>query len=853
MFEIPQGMARKVFDDKYARTKENGSKESWPDVSRRVSAGNAILFQQQPQEVRSHYENVVGGDFEENLRSLMQDGILVTAGRHLQHGDENQLTKSGDRMMNCVTSITSFLNFWLLMQGCGVGRLYSSAVCKVNWDFMPNVRLVLDVQHPDYEPWIEPLHEAKHIYNSESQDVRWYKVKDSAIGWMQVITILETAASEQRHKDKLFIFDFSDVRERGKPIRGMQNRPASGPVPFIRSMMDVLRIKGAGMQPWKQALVIDHYLAQAVLSGGVRRAARLCCIPWTDAEQNVIDFITCKAGGQYFWSANNSVLVDEDFWRDVHSEKSCKARRIFDAIISASFYDRTGEPGLINVDKLKQNDSGIEQLTAQNYLNPVIAKEMELHPKTYAMLDDIIRSVKKLKFQMIVNPCVTADTVIDTSEGPQRVGDLVGKRFYVPHCGQEYRCDGFYLVGEEECVDVTFSDATVVRCSVGHKFSINGKPAEVRWLRIGSVVDTVDGTVTIDNIETVGYHGVYNCTVNQIHTYTINGIVNHQCGEISLHIAGGYCCIGDINLANLPKDFNVALKAVCTQIQFLLNVNKMNFLYDFEVKRTNRIGVGLIGVHEFAWDRFGLTFHDLLDPVKSREFWEFISWMRVVGEAYLESLKEEYPDFVVPHTAFTIKPAGTTAKIMKVTEGWHLPAYQAMIRYVQYRKDDPRVPDLVAQGYPFKDVSGSIRDTVVVGYPTINDLCDSMADIGVNPTCAGDVSMDDHFRWISLGEKHWLGEKYDNQISYTAKFKHDTTYEQYRRMMKNNMPNVKCCSVMPQLPDNDIAYAYQPETKISIEEYHNLMKTINQQQSEDYDDKSLECAGGACPIEQNLA
>ena len=40
-----------------------------------------------------------------------------------------------------------------------------------------------------------------------------------------------------------------------------------------------------------------------------------------------------------------------------------------------------------------------------------------------------------------------------------------------------------------------------------------------------------------------------------------------------------------------------------------------------EVKRTNRIGVGLTGVHEFAWKFFGYGFLDLLDEEKSLDFW----------------------------------------------------------------------------------------------------------------------------------------------------------------------------------------------------------------------------------------
>jgi adenosylcobalamin-dependent ribonucleoside-triphosphate reductase len=731
-FTIAPGMATKIFEDKYARTLPSGRKETWEEVATRVSLGNAELFELHTQAVRDTYCSYTGSkDFYTTLHDYMSDGVIITSGRHLQHGDVGQSSRSGDRMMNCVTAVTSFLSFWLLMQGCGVGRLYSSSVCRVNWDYMPNVRLVLDVTHPDYEGWIEPLHEAVAMYSSESHAVHWFEVGDSAEGWANVFTILETAAKFERYKEHLFIFDFSKVRARNTPIRGMQNRPASGPTPLIRALQDVIRIKGAGMQPWKQALYIDHAAAQAVLSGGVRRSARIAVKPWTDPEHEVIEFGVIKERGG-LWSANNSIGVDEKFWADVKSNVSCKAKRIYEAIVASAYYSRSGEPGFINLDKLVQKNEGLSELNARNYLHPELEKKFNLHEKTYDMLDDILKCVKGLKYQQIVNPC----------------------------------------------------------------------------------------------------------------------------GEISLHASGGYCCIGDINLGEMPRDLGKARVAAVTMAQFLLNVNKMRFLYNNEVRRTNRIGVGLIGVHEFAWKQFGFTFHDLLDENKSKDFWDFLIGMRVAVEDYIDQLCHADPTFVRPHTAFTLKPAGTNAKCASVSPGWNPPALAYQFRYVQYRQDDPRAAELIDQGYPWKDVSAHIRDTLVIGFPTADPLCASMVEAGVKPTCAGDIDIPDHFRWVALGEKYWLGPNYGNQVSYTAKFKSDVTYDAVRTAILTYMPTVKCISVMHQV--DETAYAYQPETPVTVEEYKAAMQRIAERSAAfrgvvgDYDEAVLACESGACPIEPNI-
>src|SRR5690606_28181667 len=131
---------------------------------------------------------------------------------------------------------------------------------------------------------------------------------------------------------------FSKVRAKGSPIGGMQDRPASGPKPLMNAIAKVASIKNAGMSPWKQAMYIDHYLAECVLVGGARRAARIATKNWTDAE--IFDFINIKQGG-FLWSANNSVTVDEKFWQ----QKTKHSKKVLDAVLDASYHHDTGEPG----------------------------------------------------------------------------------------------------------------------------------------------------------------------------------------------------------------------------------------------------------------------------------------------------------------------------------------------------------------------------------------------------------------------------------------------------------------------------------------------------------------------------
>lgn len=716
-FSVKSGISKSVFENKYSRMNGNGEYQSWGERITDVIDGNFSLVYDDFHKIR---------DYKETLR-LAKLGILISSGRHLQHGDINQKDKPGEVFVNCSTAMFSFVKFWLLLKGSGVGRCYDSDICRVNWDYMPNVRIVIDGPdvsgkggHPDYEPWMERLSEAERKYDSESEAVRWFKVDDSAEGWAKVVQILETAAWQEKHKDKLYVFDFSGIRKRGTPVRGQQNRPASGPVPFMSALQQVVSIKGAGMKPWKQAMYIDHYLASCIHVGGIRNSSRIAVKSWRDRD--IFDFIDIKRGG-FLVSANNSVGVDSEFWAQASNPRPSHGRRVFQAMVSSAYFDKTGEPAFINLDKMTWDDDGVSDINSSNIFKKEIADKLDIHPKTYLMMDSILSVAVNKKYPYIVNPC----------------------------------------------------------------------------------------------------------------------------GEIVLSIWGGYCTIGDVCLANVDN-IDDAIDAVRLMAKFLIRTNTMNFLYDAEVKRTNRIGVSIIGIHEFAFKKFGYTYNDLIDENKSMEFWNFIDLLRRnVEEASIEYSVEL--GVSIPHTMTTIKPAGTTAKVMLCTEGCHLPAYDYYMRWVQYSLDSDEVTKHVNMGYPCKDVSHAYPGKVVVGFPTKMPIVDIM---GGDVVLAGDASMESQYKWISMLEKYWLGEGKNNQISYTMKYNPDkVNFDSFMGVILDNQKKVRACSVMGQ--EDISAYAYLPEERISKEDYDAVVSKIRVfADKEAYDERTLVCSMGACPIEFDI-
>lgn len=711
---------------------------------------------------------------------------ITPAGRAPVFCPEEPVTKSfvlanGLLTGNCSTAATTFALFLLLLNGSGVGRCYDDDMMLVNWDNAPTLRVVLDQSHPDFD-WSadESVRDARHKYGN-GKDVLWHDVEDSREGWAKALEIWENAAFEKIHKDKLLILNFTPVRCKNSPIAGMQGRPASGPRPLMNAFVKAATLKGGGLPPWLQAMYIDHYFAECVLVGGARRAARMATKFWKD--RSVLTFAHVKRPieygdlamsevvahrknattqpGAFLWSSNNSITVDAEFWKlvvtpaDEAEDRDLwnHAQKVWKAISEASYGDGTGEPGVLNVDKLVQNDDGWEGMEDGAFIG---SKKYQVEDDTRLYLSRLAKRAKKKTYNVIVNPCA----------------------------------------------------------------------------------------------------------------------------EIVLNLLGGYCVIADV-VPYHADTFAEAADAFRAATRALIRVNLMDCLYRRETRRTNRIGVGMTGVHEFAWKFFKVGFRDLVNPdfdayteyvdsnlidndeiigsmasepgIRAAAFWHTLS-------AFNAAVRDEAIRYsrelgvAIPHTMTTIKPAGTTSKLFGLTEGWHLPSMREFLRWVQFREDDPLVQEYEAQGYPTRKLT-SYTGTVIVGFPTQPTICTlGMGDALVT---AAEANPEDQYKWVSLGERFWITgldaqgnanvPDYGNQISYTLKYTPQVVgFEEFTAMMLQHQPNIRCCSVMPQ--EDTSAYEYQPESVVTKAEFEAMVASIKTSVTEDVSFDSVDCASGACPV-----
>lgn len=741
-----QAVADRTINRKIELADGTSRVEIWSDVAERVAKGNSLLhpipFEREKEFDRMHHH--------------LRQASLLMSGRHLQHGDETQPNRNQEVFTNCSTAATTFLLFYLLLNGSGVGRAYDDSMIKADLNFMPVVVPVIDWEHKDVESGVisgyMTQRDALHMYAGRT--ITTYDVGDSREGWAKAIEIIERMAFERR-RDEVLILNFTPVRPKNSPIKGMQNRPASGPGPLMSAIKSIAAIRDAGMNPWRAAIYADHYAAECVLVGGARRAARMATKHWKD--DTIFEFIELKRGG-FLWSSNNSVTIDEEFRVAVTKVRKlllqqignpdenvpvrlmtlqvtaqitaieAHAYRVLDALARAAYFDKTGEPGLINQDKLTQNDEGFEDMTDGHYAE---SSRFKCDPETIALMSALAKTVAGLRYTMITNPC----------------------------------------------------------------------------------------------------------------------------GEITLLMLGAYCVIADVVPFHAQNDED-AEDAFKTAVRALIRTNTMDCLYRREVNRTNRIGVGITGFHEWAYSRFKFTWHDLVDEEKSKELWLLMSRFKraIVKEATVFS---QLLGVNVPHTNTTFKPAGTTSKLFCLTEGAHLPSMREFLRWVQFRNDDPLVAQYEAMGYPVKRLK-TYEGTTIVGFPTKPKICEM--DGGKWVVTAAEATPEDQYEFLRLLEKYWIRgvaedgitplEESGNQVSYTLKYDPEVVdFPKFIQTLIDGQFTVRCCSVMPQADTS--AYEYQPEQPVTKHEFEMIAAAIKQDNDmqEDIGLEHLDCGAGACPID----
>lgn len=341
-----------VYERTYARTKPDGSKETWPETVERVVDGNLALV---PERFQIPNERQLLIDYMTELR-------ILPAGRHLWASG----VKHAQHLFNCWVSgwdaenpsVHFEFTFMRLMEGGGVGASYSNSHLE---GYPPvqhphTVEIVCDPEHPDYSA----MRDAGVLSEKYSPD--WdgaFVIEDSREGWAAALVDLIDTYHRPNVEHFHRVYDVSRVRQAGAKLKTFGGT-ASGPLPLAQMLIRVSEVLnecvGRSLDGIS-AMEIDHAIAQCVVAGGVRRSARMAMMHWADPQ--IEKFLSIKADTGSHWTTNISVEVDDWFWESLKSEPGeyspgDHARNVLGAI--AEGMAKNGEPGfwdssLSNVDE----------------------------------------------------------------------------------------------------------------------------------------------------------------------------------------------------------------------------------------------------------------------------------------------------------------------------------------------------------------------------------------------------------------------------------------------------------------------------------------------------------------------
>lgn len=157
---------------------------------------------------------------------------------------------------------------------------------------------------------VQSLHVSKLpvVVKPKSEYVHKYQVQDSIVGWSDAIKVVAKAFLTG---GALPVFDYRDIREKGSELVTTGGQ-APGPAPLKHCVESLINLfyKALGRQ-LRPIEVHDAacIIADAVLAGGIRRAAMISLFDRDDEEM-----ITCKAGNwyethPYRGRANNSAVL----------------------------------------------------------------------------------------------------------------------------------------------------------------------------------------------------------------------------------------------------------------------------------------------------------------------------------------------------------------------------------------------------------------------------------------------------------------------------------------------------------------------------------------------------------------
>jgi len=262
-------------------------RETWEELVDRNKQMHMRKYPSLENDINTYYKYVYEKKVLPSMRSLQFGGKPIEI--------------SPNRLYNCaylpVDHIDSFSEImFLLLSGCGVG----------------------------YSVQLHSIKKLPEIIKPHSVRKRRFVIGDSIEGWSDAIKVLIKSYLGSKRSSKIK-FDYSDIRPKGARLVTSGGK-APGPQPLRECLVKIKGILDARQDGDKLSSLEVHdivcHIADAVLAGGIRRAALISLFSAYDEEM-----ISCKSGN--WWEkdpqrgrANNSAVlirhkITKEFFMDL--------------------------------------------------------------------------------------------------------------------------------------------------------------------------------------------------------------------------------------------------------------------------------------------------------------------------------------------------------------------------------------------------------------------------------------------------------------------------------------------------------------------------------------------------------
>ena len=273
---------------KYAKyIPELQRRETWEELVDRNKEMHIRKYPSLKNDIETYYKYVYEKKILPSMRSLQFGGKPIEI--------------SPNRLYNCaylpIDHIDAFSEvMFLLLSGCGVG----------------------------YSVQLHNIKKLPEIIKPHNVRKRRFVIGDSIEGWSDAIKVLIKSYLGSKRSSKIK-FDYSDIRPKGARLVTSGGK-APGPQPLKECLLKIKGILDAKQDGEKLKSIEVHdivcHIADAVLAGGIRRAALISLFSAYDEEM-----IACKSGN--WWEtdpqrgrANNSAVlmrhkITKDFFMDL--------------------------------------------------------------------------------------------------------------------------------------------------------------------------------------------------------------------------------------------------------------------------------------------------------------------------------------------------------------------------------------------------------------------------------------------------------------------------------------------------------------------------------------------------------